>query len=80
MNNLFKYIHDKAQSKKPTYVDEYDDNSKATLAELEAWNDWEQGDASMKLAITCNCKATPAQLVQSKKSAFNMWMTLCTLI
>ena len=79
MNKLFKYIHEKAQATKPAFVDEYaDDAKKYTDTELTAWTDWEQGDASMQLAITCNCKATPAQLVQSKKTAFDMWKTLCT--
>ena len=81
MNQLFKYIYKKAQAMKLVFVDEYADDAdkdKHTDAQLIAQNEQEQGDASMQLAITCNCKATPAQLVQSKKSAFDMWKTLCT--
>ena len=50
MNQLFKYIHEKAQATKPVFVDEYADDAdkdKHTDAQLIAWNEWEQGDASI---------------------------------
>jgi hypothetical protein len=56
-------------------VDEFD--PKSDEAKAKAWSDWRQGDASMRLAITCNCKAIPGGMVASKRSALDMWKTLC---
>jgi len=63
MNSLYKYVYEKAQNLKPNAVNEYDSDLKATPEQLKAWKEWEQGDATMQLAITCNCKTIPAQLI-----------------
>jgi hypothetical protein len=62
-SDIYKYIHPKAMLAKPEFVDEYDDDSKATLAQLLAWKEWDKGDAQMQLALTYNCKPIPAELI-----------------
>jgi hypothetical protein len=75
INALNRYINERGQQLKPEEVDEFD--PKSDEAKAKAWSDWRQGDASMRLAITCNCKAIPGGIVASKRLALDMWKTLC---
>jgi hypothetical protein len=75
MNALNRYIDERGQQLKPEEVDEFD--PKSDEAKAKAWSDWRQGDASIRLAITCNCKAIPGGIVASKRLALDIWKTLC---
>ena len=71
-NQLAKYIHPKCVA--PEEVDEFD--KKAKEEDIQKWLEQQAGDANMQLAITYNCKPTPAQVVSTKKTAKEIWSAL----
>ena len=75
INALNRYIDERGQQLKPEEVDEFD--PKSNEAKAKAWSNQRQGDASMRLAITCNYKAILGGIVASKKSALDIQKTLC---
>jgi hypothetical protein len=44
-SDIYKYIYPKAMLTKPEFVNEYDDDLKATPAQLLAWKEWDKGNA-----------------------------------
>ena len=65
-SDIYKYIHPKAMLTKPEFVDEYNDDSKATPAQLLAQKEWDKGNAQMQLALIYNYKLVLAELIQLK--------------
>ena len=48
---------------KPEFVDKYNDDLKATPAQLLAWKEWDKGNAQMQLVLIYNYKLILAELI-----------------
>ena len=73
-NGLIKYIRPNQQIPKEYKFDDEDD--KSTPEQIKAWEDWEAGDARMKLAFQFNVIGTPSAVIQGKKYALDCWTAL----